>query len=139
MSPSLPTISALYEIHRHQILIDAMRHGEEQVFPPAYLYALDRRLAPIFHKEWIDSEDPFEGAYRLDAKKMNYIYQNLKEAAGLPSDRLLSFNELERQLGGIKYRFPLRVVLRYCFQSVKFSPEFYAAILRDGEYPEENE
>lgn len=132
-----PTISALYEIHRHQILLDALNRGENQVLPPAYLYALDRRLSPIFHSQWTDRDDPFEEAYRPNTKQVNYIYQFLKEVSALASEKFKSFNELERGLGGIKYRYPLRVVLRYCFQSGKFSPDFYVAVLKDGEHPDE--
>jgi hypothetical protein len=131
------TLSALYEIHRHQILLDAIRGGNQRVLPSAYLYALDRRLSPIFHSEWTDREDPFEEAYRPNTKQVQYIYQHLKEAFTLPPQKYQSFNALEKSLGGIKYRYPLRVVLRYCYQSGKFNEQFYDAVLSEGNHPEE--
>lgn len=82
-----PTTSALYEIHRHQILLDALRRRDDQVLPAAYLYALDRRISPIFHTEWIDRDDPFETAYRPNTQQVRFVYQYLKDVFSLSADK----------------------------------------------------
>ncbi|MGJ8673694.1 hypothetical protein [Rubritalea sp.] len=132
-----PTISALYEIHRHQILLDASRREDDQIFPAAYIYALDHRLSPILHSEWIDRDDPFEAAYRPNTTLVNYIHKHLKDVYSLKAGNFRSFNQLEKSLGGLKYRYSLRVALRYCFQSGEFDQEFYNAVLKEGDHPEE--
>ncbi|MFC5051912.1 hypothetical protein ACFPK9_15010 [Rubritalea spongiae] len=132
-----PTIAALYEVHRHQILLDALRHPDQQVLPSAYLYALDRRISPIFHTEWTDHVDPFEEAYRPNTEQAQYIYQFIRNVFSLPPEQHQSFNQLVKNLGGQRYSYHLRVILRYCFQSNKFDQPFYDRILTKGEYPEE--
>ena len=132
------SIKALYEIHRHQILLDVLRRDvNEQVLPPGYIFALDRRLPPIFHTDWCDGADPYESIYRPNSIQVREVYLYVNRIFRLGPKYYLTFNQIEKRLGNVRTRYLLRLVLRYCYQSEKFNEAFYKKILTKGEHPEE--
>lgn len=127
---------ALYELHRHQILLNAKDNQGNWNFPKAYLYALSKRMCPYFHYSWHSSEfDPYKSVYNIKEELIEEIVTYLDDL-WVAKKQIPTFYKLEDKYGR-EQRIRLILIIRYCFLNGGFDEEFYRQILAPMEHPAE--
>ena len=132
------SIYALYELHRHQVLIAALNNPSLNLFSEAYLYALANRMDPsCFHSGWKSEtqDDPFRDCYEVSHGEIEELVTYL-ERLWIDQEPIPSFYQLESKFGRNK-RMMLINILRYCFLDKRFSPPFWQSILAPTSHPGE--
>jgi hypothetical protein len=131
-----PEIHALYEIHRHQILLSCTDNEGNFRLPAAYLYALDERMFPYFHQNWCAGEDPFLPCYQVSKDFVTEVVEELDRLWLATDEQVPTFYELEEKYGRGK-RAELIDVVRYSYLNGGFDAAFYERILTPMEHPTE--
>lgn len=127
-------LQALFEIHRHQVLLHTRDATGQWNFPLSYLYAVARRIAPIFQARGAAEEDPFDECYEADFAFVEAVTKWMDEE--WLAKRTPSFYDMERKFGRER-RASLLSVVRYCALDDLMDAPFYAALLKNGECPTE--
>jgi hypothetical protein len=125
-------LQALFEIHRQQILLHSKDATGQWNFPASYLYAIARRIAPIFHTRSANEEDPFGECYEADAAFVESVTKWMDEE--WLARRTPTFYEMEGKFGHER-RAALLMIVRYCALDDLMDAAFYAALLKNGECP----
>jgi hypothetical protein len=125
-------LRALYESHRQQILLHAKDINGDWNFPPAYLYAVSRRISPIFHSWHGGDEDPFEDLYAANTEFLTSVATWMDEQE--LAKRKITFYDLEQHIGH-EHRGALIACVRYCALDNRFNPAFYSTLLRNEDCP----
>jgi hypothetical protein len=126
-------LKALYVIYRQQVLLNAKDAQGQWKFPPAYLHAVASRIAPVFHSGWHGGEeDPFDSCYVANHAFVNSVvkWMDEEDLAG----RKFTYYDLESKFGHER-RSELIDCIRYCALDQRFSPEFYAGVLKNQDCP----
>lgn len=125
-------LRASYEIYRQQILLNAKDSKGKWQMPESYLFAVASRIAPIFHEWYGGDEDPFDSCYTADHAFVSSVLQwmDKENLAG----RSFTYYDLESKFGHER-RFELIACIRYCALSSRFSPAFYATVLKNQDCP----
>ena len=131
-----PEIHALYEIHRHQLLLNCTDQDREFIFPLDYIYALDNRMYPYFQESWCVGDDPFVECYQVTKEFMTEVITELDRQWLDKSEQIPTFYELEG-IYGREQRFELINIIRYCYLHQGFDGGFYDRILTPTEHPTE--
>ena len=130
-------LHALFEIHRNQILFNALDSDGNFQLSPAYIFAVDRRIYPFFHDNWCgDKPDPYSDCYCVSKDFMDDVFSHLDSLWQDSPDDVPTFYELESQYGREK-RGELIVTLHYSFVSERFGEPFYSKLLSPGDHPVE--
>jgi hypothetical protein len=130
-----PELTALYHLHRFQIVLNARDRDGEYRFPEAFLYAVARGIYPLFHEGWCAGSDPYAECYDVKKEFIEQVATSLDEL-WQDSKQIPTFYELEKQYGH-EHRADLIRILRYCHLDKRFGKPFYDAILKRAEHPVE--
>ena len=131
-----PELRALFELHRHQILINCTDADGVFKIPQDYLYAIDERMYPFFQENWCAGEDPYLECYSIGKEFVSEVILELDRLWLEEGEEVPTFYELEEKYGRGK-RPELIDIVRYCFLHGGFDEKFYDRILTPMEHPSE--
>jgi hypothetical protein len=128
-------LTALYHLHRFQIILNAKDRDGEFQFPEAFLYAVANGVYPQFHQTWCAGNDPYLDCYNVEKQFMldaiKYVDDLWTNSKPTPT-----FYELEDKFGK-EYRSNLIGIFRYCFLAKRFDKAVYDTLLKPTEHPTE--
>ncbi|MCB1225592.1 MAG: hypothetical protein KDK99_07285 [Verrucomicrobiales bacterium] len=123
-------LTALFELHRHQVIFSPRNEQQRRPFSDAFVFAVANRLSPVFNDEWHGAEaDPYEDCYKVSSDFINKLLGDL-DKTWLEQKPIPTFYEIERSLGR-EHRMAIIDTLRYSFLNGQFDAPFWSAILQD--------
>ncbi len=129
-------LKAVFESHRMQILLNCQDPSGDLKLPEGFLYSVAAGIYPIFDESWcVGEQDPFSDCYRVGKEFVDQLVTHLDKK--WLEKAVPTFYQLEGEFGGRAKRVELIQVLRYCFLSDKFDPDFYDTVLTASEHPVE--
>lgn len=121
---------ALYEVKRQSFLLGYLQHPH--LFSDAHAFAVQHRLAPIFHENILREVyggDPFEEVYAVKADFISNVLKYVDERWLAKDWDALGFYNLEEKFGGYKTnRIELIHSLKYMRIADRFDDAFWKAV-----------
>ena len=124
------TITAVYELKRQGILLGYLQSPEN--FDAAYVYAVDKRIPPIFHEGIMreaHGHDPFAECYVVTPTFAQSVISFVDECWMNKDFSKVGFYDLESMFGGHhEIRMELIHILEYARIAGRFDDELFEAV-----------
>jgi hypothetical protein len=121
-------LTALYHLHRYQIILNMKNSNGIYQLPVAYLYSVANNIFPYFHTNWCcDDNDPYQDCYTINKDFVTEVIEYMDDL-WIHSKPIPTFYDLESKYTK-EYRCELVAILRYCYLHQGFDENFYKAII----------
>jgi hypothetical protein len=123
-------LTALYHLHRYQIILNMKNADGIYQLPVAYLYSVAHNIFPYFHTSWCsEDDDPYQDCYTLKKDLVTEVIEYMDELY-TNSKSIPTFYNLESRYTR-ELRCELVGILRYCYLHKVFDDKFYKAIMNE--------
>ena len=131
----------LFNLQRFEILKLFATQGDDHLIEPAYAYAWDEGVYPIFDDR-APCHEPYQFTFQVSSEMANGLYDFLADV--YEAQNTMSFYQLERhfdvtgsEAGPVWDRTSLICTCRYFHLHYRFDEAFWDALLKNTECPSE--
>lgn len=134
-----PEDEQLFQLARFNVLAAAKTKGFDQALSPAYIYAWEEGVYPIF-QQMGGLHKPFASHFRVTEQMMDELSKFLDDrwlAKEVPSFYQLEDHYKVRSGRTAWDRVSLLIACRYMFLDRAFDEDFWKSLLRESDHPTE--